>query len=207
MKVGILVALIVLPMLTSIGLYCYAFVSTRWSYLDESLIAHHNRSRSPERGQSDINPKNVQLRLQTMRHAFRSHYGLFGYCLDYRWLSLLAPKPIVTAEQPFRSNSTLACRRCIDPKNRCPDNNCCVKFFIEIMNNLFVSLLFRWSDVIAYLTARHTTMRRIVIDRIIKPDTIGRRRTVCGSPLGLAINLCHNTCPPTRPRLGIIIII
>lgn len=127
MKVSILVILIVLPMLASIGLYCYSFISTRWSYVDEYRLATYGTYRNRQRLQSN----SIQLQSQKIRHAFRSRYGLFGYCLDYRWINLLIPKSQTVNENDLRSNSTLFCRRCNQPIYQCPDlpNGCCVRNF------------------------------------------------------------------------------
>jgi hypothetical protein len=131
MKVSILVILIVLPMLVSIGLYCVAFISTRWSHIDEELIDRHSSTKGRQRLESNINSKNnnntIQLQLQSIRHAFRSHYALFGYCLDYRWINLLVPKPPPpTFENQLKSNSTLFCERCNQLDRMCPGTRCCV---------------------------------------------------------------------------------
>ncbi|UJR15648.1 hypothetical protein I4U23_002584 [Adineta vaga] len=128
MKISILVTLIILPMLTSIGLYIYAFISTRWSYLDEKIIDQHSQTKDQQQRLQLHNTSNkLQLQLKSTRYAFRSHYGLFGYCLDYRWINLLTPKSSqTTSEQQFKTNSTLSCRRCHDPKNQCPGTDCCM---------------------------------------------------------------------------------
>jgi len=129
MKVSILVILIVLPMLTSIGLYCYSFISTRWSYIDEHLIDQYSSIKGRQRLQSNINsPNNIQLQLQIIRHAFRSRYGLFGYCLDYRWINLFTLKTQIINDNELKSNSPLFCRRCNQSLLHCPDldTGCCV---------------------------------------------------------------------------------
>ena len=133
MKVSILVVLIVLPMLASIGLYCTSFISTRWSHIDEDLIRHYSSIKGRQRLLLNNNPNNIQLQLQKIRHAFRSRYGLFGYCLDYRWISLLTPKPASTNENDLLSNSPLFCRRCNQTLLQCPDleTRCCVRFHFE----------------------------------------------------------------------------
>ncbi len=125
MKVSILVILIVLPMLISIGLYCYSFISTRWSYIDENLLQQYSSLKGRQRLQSN----NIQLQLQTIRHGFRSRYGLFGYCLDYRWINLLTPKSQSINDNEFRANSPLFCRRCNQSLLHCPDldTGCCVR--------------------------------------------------------------------------------
>ncbi len=115
-------------MLASIGLYCYSFISTRWSYIDENLIEQYSSFKGRQRAQSNINSNNIQLQLQTIRHAFRSRYGLFGYCLDYRWINLLTPKSQSINENELKSNSPLFCRRCNHSLLQCPDldKGCCV---------------------------------------------------------------------------------
>jgi hypothetical protein len=145
MKVSILVILIVLPMLASIGLYCYSFISTRWSYIDDDLIQQYSLSKGQPRSKSNVYPNNIQLQSQTIRHAFRSRYGLFGYCLDYRWINLLTPKFSTTNENEYRSNSPLFCRRCNQTLLHCPDldTGCCVRFYFSI--NYF-RYMFLFSD-------------------------------------------------------------
>jgi hypothetical protein len=128
MKVSILVMLIVLPMLASIGLYCYTFISTRWSHIDENLI-HRYSSKGRQRLNSNNNNNNniqLQLQLQSIRHAFRSRYGLFGYCLDYKWINLLTPKPQTINENESKPSSTVFCRRCEQTLLQCPETGCCV---------------------------------------------------------------------------------
>lgn len=131
MKVSILVILIVVPMLASIGLYCYSFISTRWSYLDETSLAKYTTFKTRQR----LTSSHISLQIQNIRHAFRSRYGLFGYCLDYRWIDLLVPKSSsATNENDPRSESTLFCRRCSQPIYQCPDlaQGCCVsKIFFD----------------------------------------------------------------------------
>ncbi|CAF1011700.1 unnamed protein product [Adineta steineri] len=131
MKVSVLVTLIVLPMLASIGLYCYAFISTRWSSIDEDLINRYSEINDRQRSQSttkSYNNTNIQLQSQSIRHAFRSRYGLFGYCLDYRWINLLAPKPIRrTNENLLTSKPVFFCDRCNQPILECPETGCCMK--------------------------------------------------------------------------------
>jgi hypothetical protein len=117
MKVSILVILIVLPMLTSIGLYCYSFLSTRWSSIDENLLHKYSSTKGQQRLQTN---NNIQFQLQTIRHAFRSRFGLFGYCLDYKWLNLLTIKP------QLKSSSAVFCRQCNQSVLMCPETGCCV---------------------------------------------------------------------------------
>ena len=130
MKVSILVVLIVLPMLASLGLYCYSFISTRWSYIDETSLAKYTTFKTRQR----LTSNHIPLQIQNIRHAFRSRYGLFGYCLDYRWIDLLIPKPSSTNENDPRSesSSSLFCRRCSQPIYQCPDlaQGCCVSKFV-----------------------------------------------------------------------------
>jgi hypothetical protein len=131
MKVSILVILIVLPMLASIGLYCYSFISTRWSYLDEDLLEQYSSIKGQQRLQANTNyPDNIQLQLQKIRHSFRSRYGLFGYCLDYRWIDLLTPKSQSINGNEYKTNSPLYCNRCNRSGLFCPDLDagCCVRF-------------------------------------------------------------------------------
>jgi hypothetical protein len=132
MKVSILVILIVLPMLASIGLYCYSFISARWSYIDEELIEKYNRINTQKRLQQNYDPNNIQLQSQLTRHAFRSRYGLFGYCLDYRWINLLIPKSLPTNRTDYRLNLPLFCRPCEQGLHPCPDRDsnrrCCVRY-------------------------------------------------------------------------------
>ncbi|CAF3418268.1 unnamed protein product [Rotaria sp. Silwood1] len=123
MKVSILVTLIVLPMLVSLGLYCYSFISTRWSRIDEDLIQYYNSIGGQQRLESNNNSNNtVKLKLALIRHAFRSRYGLFGYCLDYKWINLLTAKLQTLNEhesQPF-------CERCTQPLRMCRETGCCM---------------------------------------------------------------------------------
>ncbi|CAF3588560.1 unnamed protein product [Rotaria socialis] len=123
MKVNILVMLIVLPMLASIGLYCFSFATKRWSRLDENLINRYHKNESQKRLQSEVK-NNVKLELQNIRHAFRSHYGLFGYCLDYRWINLLTVK---SPQDGSMRTPTLFCDRCNDSKRMCSETNCCMQ--------------------------------------------------------------------------------
>ena len=129
MKVSLLVVLIVLPMLASIGFYTYAFISTRWSYIDETFIDQHTAiSKQREHAQS---PNQVQLESRSTRHAFRSRYGLFGYCLDYKWLDLLTIKSPVNLEEidnerSLKANTTSSCAQCPPSAPICPQTGCCV---------------------------------------------------------------------------------
>ena len=114
-------------MLASIGLYSYAFISTRWSRIDENFIHHYSTEKGQQRLQKHINSNsNIQLELQRIRHAFRSQYGLFGYCLDYKWINLLTIKPQTT----YSNRVTLFCDRCNDQSRMCHETQCCVSFKI-----------------------------------------------------------------------------
>lgn len=125
MKLTVLVVLIVLPMLTSIGLYGYAFVSNRWSYLDESFITQQNTSMNQNRQQQTSN-KNIQLETRLIRHAFRSNYGLLGYCLDYKWLNLLTVKSS-TEDISMENRRSSVCPVCSSKSSAiCPQTGCCV---------------------------------------------------------------------------------
>ncbi len=128
-------------MLASIGLYCYSFISTRWSYIDEDSIQQYSLIKGRQRLQSN----NIQLQSQTIRHAFRSRYGLFGYCLDYRWINLLTPKSQSINENEYRSNSPLFCRRCNQTLLHCPDldTGCCVRFNSINYFSIYICLFFR----------------------------------------------------------------
>ena len=124
MKVGVLVMFIVLPMLASIGLYCYSFISTRWSYIDENLLEKYTSYKGRQRLQTN----NLQLQIQKTRHAFRSRYGLFGYCLDYRWIPLFTPKSSSNNDDDSKSNTPFYCKRCNQPVLQCQELNtdCCM---------------------------------------------------------------------------------
>jgi hypothetical protein len=122
-------------MLASIGLYCYTFISTRWSHIDEKLIHQYSSVKGRQRlNANNNNINNIQLQLQSIRHAFRSRYGLFGYCLDYKWINLLTPKSSQTTnENDSKQSSTLFCTRCEQTTRQCPDTGCCVSY-----NNLLI---------------------------------------------------------------------
>ena len=129
MKVSLLVVLIVLPMLASIGLYTYAFSSTRWSYTDDTFIDQHS-SINKQREHSQATNQ-VQLESRSTRHAFRTRYGLFGYCLDYKWLDLLTIKSPVNLEEidnerSLKPNISSSCSQCRPSAPTCPQTGCCV---------------------------------------------------------------------------------
>ena len=130
MKVSILVVLIVLPMLATIGLYSYAFISTRWSRIDKDLIEQYSAVKGQQRLQTNARQRNaVQLDLQSIRHAFRSRYGLFGYCLEYKWLPLLTIKQQPTTDyysNQVKPASIPFCHRCNQSLMICPQTGCCV---------------------------------------------------------------------------------
>jgi hypothetical protein len=122
MKVSILVINIVLPMIASIGLYCYAFISTRWNSIDKDLIYRNNSTNKQQEYLQSINTS-IQLENQFIRHAFRSRYGLFGYCLDYKWLNLLTIK----SQNESNTNSILFCHSCNETLDKCQETGCCMK--------------------------------------------------------------------------------
>lgn len=130
MKVGILVVLVVLPMFVSIGLYCYAFISTNWIDLDHQHIRKYNSTKS-RRDDVDLPDSNIQFEYRLIRHEFRSQYGLFGYCLDSKWLDLLTIK----SSSQFSSNST-DCDRS-SSLIFCPDLNTCVCQTYSLKDHLF----------------------------------------------------------------------
>jgi len=182
MKVSILVILIVLPMLASIGLYCYIFTSTRWSHIDENLIHQYSSIKGRQRSNSNTN---IQLQLQSIRHAFRSRYGLFGYCLDYKWLNLLTIKPEINLQENFKSNSILFCQQCNRSIDKCEETGCCMKrcdnipdcpsyideegcnrpynetrYYWKKANCMWQSISFDYNDVSRYLSSYSTLPRR-----------------------------------------------
>lgn len=127
MKISILVVLIVLPMFISLGLYCYSFISDRWSHLDHKLIkSRSNEAQTQGRLQKNSHP--VKLRSELIRHAFRSRYGLFGYCLDYQWINLLTIETDQHDAKPF-------CDRCNQTLRMCRETGCCVSFTNLINKN------------------------------------------------------------------------
>ncbi|CAF1323539.1 unnamed protein product [Adineta steineri] len=126
MKVSILVVNIVLPMIVSIGLYCYAFLSTHWNFIDNKLIYEYNITNKQQEN-IPTNNKSIQLESQFVRHAFRSRYSLFGYCLDYKWLNLLAIKSQKNLEDTIQSNSIVSPQSCNDSFIYCQELESCVK--------------------------------------------------------------------------------
>ena len=123
MKVGILIVLVVLPMFVSIGLYCYAFLSTNWIDLDHQHISKSNSTNKqpqPRRDDLDLDDPTIQFEYRLIRHEFRSQYGLFGYCLDSKWLDLLTIK----SSYQIQTNST----DCDQSSSLifCPELNTCV---------------------------------------------------------------------------------
>ncbi|CAF2839702.1 unnamed protein product [Rotaria sp. Silwood2] len=122
MKVSILVINIVLPMFASIGLYIYGLISTRWNYIDKNLIDQYNFTNKQHEEYLQLNNNNIQLENQLIRHGFRTHYGLFGYCLDYKWLNLFLLKSQINIE----SNKNFFCRQCNQSSSICPETGCCV---------------------------------------------------------------------------------
>ncbi|CAF2639862.1 unnamed protein product [Rotaria sp. Silwood2] len=124
MKVSILVINIVLPMFASIGLYIYGLISTRWNYIDKNLIDQYNFTNKQHEEYLQLNNNNnIQLENQLIRHGFRTHYGLFGYCLDYKWLNLFLLKSQINIE----SNKNFFCRQCNQSLSICPETGCCMK--------------------------------------------------------------------------------
>jgi hypothetical protein len=124
MKVSILVIFIVLPMLASIGLYTFSFISKQWSYIDNNSIGKYS-SKTKERVSSKSN-NSIQFESQIIRHAFRSYYGLFGYCLDYQWRDLLTIKSETSPTDNPQSTRKLFCDQCDQPKDMCSGSTCCV---------------------------------------------------------------------------------
>jgi len=94
-------------MFISIGLYCYAFLSTHWNFIDNNLIK--NKQQEYLRLNNNHN-HSIQLKTQ-IRYAFRSRYGLFGYCLDYKWLNLFMIKSKNTSHDEPKSNLTIPCNQ------------------------------------------------------------------------------------------------
>lgn len=138
MKISILVFFLVLPMIISMGLHFYGFISTSWNYLDRNLMDHYNSTKYQHNYPTSNN--NIQLERQFMRHAFRSHYGLFGYCLDYKWLYLSTLKTQSNIQDEFESNKKSHCQQCNQSKLTCPETGCCVcykKFVFALELNTF----------------------------------------------------------------------
>lgn len=128
MKVGILVVLVVLPMFVSIGLYCYAFVSTNWIDLDNGHITTYNstsrrqqQQTQPRENDLDAHDSSVQFEYRLIRQEFRSQYGLFGYCLDSKWLNILTIK--TSYQLPVNSTDCDRSPSLI----YCPELNTCVR--------------------------------------------------------------------------------
>ncbi len=117
MKISILVILVALPMIASIGLYCYAFLSTNWIYLDNDLISRYNSTNKQRRKEIDFTDQTIQFDSRLIRQEFRSQYGLFGYCLDSKWLNLFL----------IKSNSTFSSSQCNSSLSPCPEINPCVR--------------------------------------------------------------------------------
>jgi len=125
MKISILVMLVVLPMFVSIALYCYAFLSTHWIYLDNNLISRYNSTNKQRREEANFIDQTIQFEHRLIRQEFRSQYGLFGYCLDSKWLNLLL----------IKSNSTFSSSKCNSSLSPCPEINPCVRKYIHIKSN------------------------------------------------------------------------
>ncbi|UJR30997.1 hypothetical protein I4U23_018508 [Adineta vaga] len=124
MKVSILVVNIVLPMIVSIGLYCYAFLSTRWNSIDDNLIDHYNRT-NQQREYFQINNQSVQLETHLLQHAFRSRLSLFGYCLDYKWITLHTIKTEKNSIDRMELYPILSSQSCNDSFIYCHEKNSC----------------------------------------------------------------------------------
>jgi hypothetical protein len=122
-------------MLASIGLYSYAFISTRWNFINNDLISKHNLTNKEREYMQLDNNKTIQLKYRIVRHAFRSHYGLFGYCLDYKWLNLLTIK----SQNKSQLNSTLTSSPCHLPLIMCPETGLCV--CLNLINSLIFSFI------------------------------------------------------------------
>ena len=141
MKVCILVVCIVIPMLVSVGLYCYGFISTQWSYIDDNLINQHNSTTDQQN--EDLQSNNaIQLDKRHIHYAFRSYYGLFGYCLNYKWLNLVIIKSHKNFTSELSSNSELVCQQCNQTSSNCPEKGCCV--CLNLSKRKFVFLDFRF---------------------------------------------------------------
>ncbi|CAF0942002.1 unnamed protein product [Rotaria sp. Silwood1] len=122
MKISILVINIVLPMFASIGLYVYGLISTRWNYIDKNLIDQYNLTNKQQEEYMQSNTS-IQLENHFIRHGFRTHYGLFGYCLDYKWLNLFILKSQINIE----SNKNFFCQQCNQSSLICSETRCCMK--------------------------------------------------------------------------------
>jgi hypothetical protein len=147
MKISVLIILVVLPMLTSIGLYCYGLISTRWSYIDNDLITKYNLTNEQQKKFELNNNNNNTIKIESqIRHGFRSRYGLFGYCLDYKWLNLYTMKHEKDHQNnEFKSNSTFGFQQCNQSSIICRETKSCVclnfiifkiLFFVFIVNTM-----------------------------------------------------------------------
>jgi hypothetical protein len=181
MKISILVIHIVLPMIASIGLYCYAFISTRWSYMDKNVILQHNLT-NKQHDNIQSNNNTVKLDRQLIRHAFRSRNGLFGYCLDYKWLNLFTIKPEINPEE--KSNSILfsnECRKSLPTMKLCDNIPDCpsysdeegcsrpynsTRYYWKPENCIWESILFDYHDISRYLSSSKSHDAHHYIKRI-----------------------------------------
>ena len=130
MKVSILVVNIVLPMIISIGLYCYALLSSRWTSINHNAIIQHNLT-NQQREYLVMNNQSIQLQKRLLRHAFRSQLSLFGYCLDYKWIFLYT---ISTDKQnlgQMESHPIVSPELCNSSFVYCPETKSCVRFEFE----------------------------------------------------------------------------
>jgi hypothetical protein len=93
--------------------------------MDKNVILQHNLT-NKQHDNIQSNNNTVKLDRQLIRHAFRSRNGLFGYCLDYKWINLLTPKPQTINENESKPSSTVFCRRCEQTLLQCPETGCCV---------------------------------------------------------------------------------
>ncbi|CAF1676736.1 unnamed protein product, partial [Adineta ricciae] len=126
MKVSILVINIVLPMTVSIGLYCYALLSSRWTSINHNAIIKHNLT-NQQRGYSVMNNQSIQLQKRLLRHAFRSQLSLFGYCLDYKWIYLYTINIDKHDLTQMESHSIVSPELCNSSFVYCPETKSCVK--------------------------------------------------------------------------------
>lgn len=115
MKVTVLVILVLLPMLGSIGLYSYAFLSTRWNSINNDLLFKHHQKNLRDLNSNQTN----QFEYEQVGVDIRTRYGLFGYCLDYKLLNLLTIK---SSSHEEVSN----CSSCVKPDVCCTETNRCV---------------------------------------------------------------------------------
>ncbi len=138
-------------MLASIGLYCYAFISMRWNYINNDLISQHD-SKNKERENLQLNNNNnntIQLKNQLIRHPFRSYYGLFGYCLDYKWLNLLTIKSQNKSQNEVKPcvPSFIECRELGICVKRCEDKPNCPSYVDqEECNRNYDQTLYYWKE-------------------------------------------------------------